>query len=718
MKTYQTDQIRNIILLGHSGSGKSILAEAMLFEGGVITRKGEIGQKNTVSDYREVEHENERSIYSSLLYTEYMDHKINIIDAPGADDFISGVVSGLRVTDTAVMVINAQTGVEVGTEINSRYVRTSGLPMIMVINHCDHDKANYEKVIENIKERFGNKVVTVHYPVNAGPAFDSIIDLVKMKMLKYPKGGGKPEIVDIPADQKDQAEEWHNELVEKAAETNESLMELFFEKGTLDEGDIRKGLTDGLLQNNIYTVSCTSAKTNAGVGSLLEFIINVAPSPAARKPEKTTDDKEIKCNPAGAPAVFVFKTEHEPHIGEINYFKVVSGKITESIDLTNNNTRTKERLSQLFSVAGKTRQKVPVLEAGDLGATVKLKNTKTNHTLTLPSESYKIAPTVFPEPKFRTAIKTVNEGDEEKLGEALSRIHDADPTFIVLYSKELKQIIISGQGEHHLNIVKWHIDHEYKLAVEYLPPKIPYRETITKIAPADYRHKKQSGGAGQFGEVHLVIEPYVEGAPPPTEYKIGGKDQKISVRNTEEIDLPWGGKLIYYNCIVGGSIDARFMPAILKGIMEKIEEGPLTGCYARDIRVAVYDGKMHPVDSNEISFRLAGRNAFKEAFKNAGPKILEPIYDVEVLVPGDRMGDVMSDLQGRRAIIQGMASEMGFEKILAKVPLAEMNKYSTALSSLTNGRAMYSMKFAEYTQVPGEIQEQLLKAYEEQQEEE
>lgn len=718
MKTYQTDQIRNIILLGHSGSGKSTLAEAMLLEGGVITRKGEISQKNTVSDYREVEHENERSIYSSLLYTEYMDHRINILDSPGADDFISGVVSGLRVTDTAVMVINAQTGVEVGTEIHGRYVRNSGLPMIMVINHCDHDKANYEKVIENIRDRFGNKVVSVQYPVNAGPEFDSIIDLLKMKMLKYPKGGGKPEVLDIPADQKEQAEELHNELVEKAAENNEGLMEVFFEKETLDENEIKKGITDGLLQNAIFPVLCTSAKTNAGIDSLLEFIINVTPSPAARKPEKTTDDKEIKCDASGPAALFVFKTEHEPHIGEIIYFKVLSGKITESIDMTNNNNRTKERLSQLFSVAGKTRQKVPFLLAGDLGATVKLKNTKTNHTLTLSSASYKIVPTVFPEPKFRTAIKAVNEGDEEKLGEALSRIHDADPTFIVEYSKELKQIIISGQGEHHLNIVKWHIDHEYKLQVNYLPPKIPYRETITKIAQADYRHKKQSGGAGQFGEVHLVIEPHVEGAPAPTEYKIGGKDQKISVRNTEEIDLPWGGKLIYYNCIVGGSIDARFLPAILKGIMEKIEEGPLTGCYARDIRVAVYDGKMHPVDSNEISFRLAGRNAFKEAFKNAGPKILEPIYDVEVLVPGDRMGDVMSDLQGRRAVIQGMTSEMGFEKISVKVPLAEMNKYSTALSSLTNGRAMYSMKFAEYTQVPGEIQEQLLKAYAEEEEEE
>jgi len=717
MKNYHTDQVKNIVLLGNSGSGKTTLAESMLLEGGVISRKGDVDQKNTVSDFREIEHENERSIFSTVLYTEFANKKINILDAPGADDFIGGVISSLRVSDVALMVINAQNGVEVGTEIHERYTNQHNMPTVFVINQCDHDKANYEKSLESLKERFGNKIAQIQFPVNAGPTFDTIIDVLQLKMYKYPKDGGKPAISEIPEEYKAQAEEMHGELVEKAAENDESLMELFFENDSLSEDEMRKGITMGLIENGISPLLCVAASNNMGVGRLLEFITNVFPSPCDTPGEKTIDDKEIKCDPSGNPTLFVFKTEYESHIGEINYFKVISGEITEGIDLTNNNSRTKERLSQLYVVAGKTRNKIDKLSAGDIGGAVKLKNTKTNHTLST-NTSLKLADLSFPEPKFRTAIKPMTEGDEEKLGEALTRIHEADPTVQVEYSKELKQIILSGQGEHHLNLVKWQLDNIYKVGTEFVPPKIPYRETITKIAQADYRHKKQSGGAGQFGEVHMVIEPYIEGAPDPTSFKTNGKEIKISVRNKEEISLDWGGKLIYYNCIVGGSIDTRFLPAILKGIMEKMEEGPLTGSYARDIRVSVYDGKMHPVDSNEISFKLAGRNAFREAFKNAGPKIMEPIYDVEVLVPADRMGDVMSDLQGRRAIVLGMNSEKGFEKISAKVPLAEMNKYSTALSSLTQGRAMYSMKFAEYTQVPPDIQEQLLRSYEAEQEDE
>jgi elongation factor G len=717
MKTYQTEKIRNLVLLGHSGSGKTSLAEAMLFEGGVISRKGKTNQKNTVSDYRDIEQENERSIYSSLLYTEYQDTKINILDAPGADDFISGAVSSLHVTDAVIMLINAQSGVEVGTEIHSRFTESFKKPVLFLINQCDTDKANFEKAYDSIKERFGNQVALVQYPVNAGPAFNSIIDVMKMKMYKYPAGGGKPEVLDIPADQSEHAAKLHNELIEKAAENDEKLMELFFEKDSLDEDEIRRGITTGFYQGNFSPVFCSAAENNIGIGRLLEFIASVFPSPANGAPSKTIDDKEVKTDPDGPTAIFVFKTEYESHIGEINYFKVISGEVNESDDLVNNNTRTKERLSQLFVVAGKTRTKVPKLVAGDIGATVKLKNTKTNHTLTVSNVSYEFPFIQFPEPKFRTAIKPETEGDEEKLGEALNRLHEEDPTIVIEYSKELKQIIISGQGEHHMNILKWHLDNTYKLSTQFLSPKIPYRETITKISQAEYRHKKQSGGAGQFGEVHMIIEPYVEGVPDPKNFKIAGKEIKISIRNKEELDLPWGGKLVYNNCIVGGSIDSRFMPAILKGIMEKMEEGPLTGSYARDIKVYVYDGKMHPVDSNEISFRLAGRNAFKDAFKNASPKILEPIYELDVLVPGERMGDVMSDLQGRRAIVMGMSSEKGFEKISAKVPLAEMNKYSTTLSSLTNGRALYSMKFLEYAQVPPDVQEKLLKAYQEEEEE-
>jgi elongation factor G len=717
MKTYSTKQIKNIALLGNSGSGKTTLAEAMLFEGGTIDRRGEVDHKNTVSDYHQIEQENQTSMFSSVMYTEYMNSKINILDVPGADDFVGGTISSLHVADTGVLVINAQNGVEVGTEIHIRWLEKFNKPMVIAMNKCDHDQANFEKAFESIKESLGGNAVLAQYPVNAGPGFDSIVDIIQMKLLKYPKEGGKPEITDIPAEEADRAEELRNELIEKAAENDEALMELFFENDTLTEEEMRKGITTGVVARGMFPVFCMSAKKDKGVGRFLEFINNVIPSTDELPATVTTDGEEVTCDASGPVALFVFKTSVESHIGEINFFKVLSGEIKEGVDLNNNSNRGKERLSQIFAPLGKNRTKVTSMSAGDIGCTVKLKNTKTNHTLTSPGVSWTFAPIAFPEPKFRTAIKTVSEGDEEKLGEALNRIHQEDPTVKVEYSKELKQIILSGQGEYHLNIVKWHLDNIYKVETNFIAPKIPYRETITKPAQSDYRHKKQSGGAGQFGEVHMIIEPYAEGTDPKAMFKMDGKEYKMSVRGKDLHKLSWGGHLEFVNCIVGGSIDARFLPAILKGIMEKLEEGPLTGSYARDIRVYVYDGKMHPVDSNEISFMLAGRNAFSNAFKKAGPKIMEPVYEVEVLVPSDYMGDVMSDLQGRRAVVQGMSSEKGFEKITAKVPLAEMNKYSTALSSLTSGRAMYSMKFDAYAQVPGEIQDELLKAYEAEQEE-
>ncbi len=716
MKTYSTNQIKNIVLLGNAGSGKTTLAEAMMFEGGVIDRRGDITAKNTVSDFNAIEQENQGSIFSSVMYTEYNNAKINILDAPGADDFVGGAVSSLHVADSAVMLINAQNGLEVGTEIHNRWVERFHKPMIFVVNHLDHEKTNFEKTLEMMKERYGSKVAIVQYPVNAGPMFDSFIDLIQMKLYKYPSDGGKPEISAIPDAEAGRAEELKAELVEKAAENDEALMEIFFEKETLEEEEMRNGISKGIMNGDLYPLFCTSARKNMGVGRLLEFISNVLPSPDKMAGVIDRKGNEIKFDPKGPSTLFVFKSSVESHIGEINYFKVISGEVSEGMDLTNTRTSNKERLSQLFVIFGKNRNKVSSLSAGDIGATVKLKATKTNDTLT--TGNIDLAPIAFPDPKYRTAIKPTSESEAEKLGESLNRIHDEDPTLLIEHSKELKQIIVSGQGEHHLNIVKWQLDNIFKVDSEFISPKIPYRETITKAAQSDYRHKKQSGGAGQFGEVHMIIDPYIEGQPEPDMFRINNKEYKISIRGREEVKLPWGGSLWFYSCIVGGSIDARFMPAILKGLMEKMEEGPLTGSYARDIRVFVYDGKMHPVDSNEISFRLAGRNAFKMAFKNAGPKILEPIYIVEVLVPSDRMGDVMSDLQGRRAIVQGMSSEKGFEKITAKVPLAEMNKYSTALSSLTSGRAMYSMHFSEYAPVPGEIQDQLLKAYEAEQEEE
>ncbi len=718
MNTYHTDQIRNIVIAGNTKSGKTTLAEAMLFGGGVIERRGSVESKNTVSDNNEIEHENENSVFATVLYSEFADKKINIIDSPGLDDFVGGLISGLYPADSSLMLINSQNGFEIGTEIQGRYLESSNKPMILAVNQLDHDKANFEKTIESLKQSYGNKAVILQYPINAGPEFNSFVDILKEAVYNYPADGGKAEITEIPADQKDRVEDLKSELIEAAAETDESLMEVFFDKGTLSDEDMIKGLKMGIKTRNIFPILCTSAKKNMGIDRLMEFICESAPSPNEVHPPETTEGEEVKYDPSLPPSLFVFKTSYEQHIGEINYFKVMSGEITEGMDIVNAQTDTKERLSQILVTAGKNRKKTPKMVAGDIGATVKLKSTKTNHTLYGGNKKFMFPSIEFPEPRFRIAIKAKSESDEEKLGEALARMHEEDPTILIEYSKELKQIIVHGQGEYHLNILKWHLDNIFKVETEFVAPKIPYRETITKTAQATYRHKKQSGGAGQFGEVHMIIEPYSENLPDPVKYKINGKDINVSVRGKEEHDLPWGGKLVFYNCIVGGAIDSRFMPAILKGVMEKMEEGPLTGSYARDIRVVVYDGKMHPVDSNEISFKIAGRSAFKDAFKNAGPKILEPIYNVEVLVPSEKMGDVMSDLQGRRATIEGMSSEKGFERIKAKVPLAEMGKYSTSLSSLTNGRATFTMELSKYEAVPGDIQEKLLKAYEEEQKEE
>ncbi len=717
MKVYQPNELKNITLIGSAGSGKTTLAESMMFEAGVIKRRGEVENKNTVSDYFPIEHEQERSVFSTVLHAEFNNKKLNIIDTPGLDDFVGGVISSMAVTDSAVMTINSTQGVEVGTQILNRHAEKMGKPLLLAINQLDQEKSNFEKTLDDLKSLYGSKAVIIQYPVNAGTDFNAVIDVLKMKMYQWGAEGGKPEIVDIPADQKDQAEEYHNTLVEAAAENDESLMELFFEEGALNEDQMREGIRKGIIERGMFPIFCVSGKKNMGVRRMMEFLGNVAPGPDEMPGMINEDGEEVVCDVNGKTALFVFKTSVEEHLGEVLYFKLVSGKITEGTDLINSKRGGKERISQIFAVAGKNREKLSEMSAGDIGALVKLKETKTNHSLT--EKGFAAFPPIeFPAPKYRTAIKAENESDEEKLGELLHRMHEEDPTLIVEYSKELKQVIIHGNGEFHLNSMKWRLKNIFKLETEFLNPKIPYRETITKYAQADYKHKKQSGGSGQFGEVHMIIEPFHEGMDKPSSYKVNGKELVMKVKDIDEHELPWGGKLVLVNCIVGGSIDIRFQPAIVKGIMEKMENGPLTGSYARDIRVMVYDGKMHPVDSNEISFKLAGRFAFSEAFKNAGPKIMEPVYNVEVLVPGDYMGDVMSDLQGRRAMIAGMSSESGYEKITAKVPLAEMNKYSTTLSSISSGSATYTMAFDEYAPVPGDEQDKLLKTYEKEQEEE
>ena len=711
MKNYSAKELKNIVLIGAPGAGKTTLAEAMAFEGKVIDRRGSIENNNTISDNTDIEHEYKRSIYSTTLFTEFMDRKLNIIDCPGSDDFCGSLFSAFKVGDVGVMVLNAQNGWEVGSELQSRYARILNKPLIGVINQLDGDKANYDATIEGIRANSSVKPVIVQYPVNQGAGFDSFIDVLMMKLYKFVDENGKREEHPIPESEMERAQALNQELAEAAAVYDDALMELYFEKGSLTQDDIRAGLKLGVSKRDIMPIFCASGKRDIGTKRLMEFIINVAPGPLKAPAFLTTEGDELLANADEPTALFVFKSQIEQHIGEITYFRVVRGKVTEGMELVNSRTGNKEKLSQLFAVAGKNRVKVTELSAGDIGCTVKLKGTRTNDTLAAPATPVTVEPIVFPEPRYRAAIKAKEQSDEEKLGKLLNDAKYEDPTILVEYSKELKQTIIQGQGEHHLNILKQRLSSENKMEVEFFAPKISYRETITKVAQADYRHKKQSGGSGQFGEVHMVIEPYYEGMPEPTKYKVNGQEIAVSVKGKEEYDLPWGGKLQYYNSIVGGAIDARFMPAILKGIMEKMDEGPLTGSYARDIRVVIYYGKMHPVDSNELSFKLAGRNAFKDAFRNAGPKIMEPIYNVEVLTPSEYMGAVMSDLQNRRAMIMGMESDKGFDRLNARVPLAELYRYSTSLSSLTSGAATYTMQFASYEQVPADVQDKLLKAY-------
>lgn len=711
MKVYQTNEIKNIALLGGKGSGKTTLTESMLYECGVIKRRGTIDAKNTVSDYFPVEKEYGYSVFSTVFYAEFLNKKLNVIDCPGGDDFVGNAITALNVTDTGVILVNAQYGVEVGTQNIFRTTASLKKPVIFAINQLDGEKADYENVIEQMREIFGKKVIAIQYPLQSGPGFNSFIDVLLMKKYSWGPDGGVPVIEDIPDDQLEHARELHQQLVEAAAENDETLMEKFFEQGHLTEDEMREGIRKGLMDRSIYPVFCVSALKDMGVRRMMEFLGNVVPFVEDMPAPVDTEGQEVKPDSNGSLSIYMFKTTVEPHIGEVSYFKVMSGTLKAGDDLDNMDRGSKERLAQIYCVCGQIKTPVDKLCAGDIGATVKLKDVRTGNTLNAKGCEYRFDFIKYPAPKYSRAVRPVTESDAEKLAGILQRMHEEDPTWVIEQSKELKQTILKGQGEFHLRTLKWRVENNDKLPIIFEEPKIPYRETITKAARADYRHKKQSGGAGQFGEVHLIVEPYTEGMPAPDTYRFGNQEFKMNVRDTQEIPLDWGGKLVVCNCIVGGAIDARFIPAIVKGLMDRMEQGPLTGSYARDVRVCIYDGKMHPVDSNEISFRLAGRNAFSEAFRNSGPKILEPVYDVDVMVPADVMGDVMSDLQGRRAIIMGMSSENGFEKISAKVPLKEMSSYSTALSSITGGRSSFTMKFASYELVPSDVQEKLLKEY-------
>lgn len=712
MRVYQTNEIKNIALLGSAGSGKTTLAEAMLYESGLIKRRGSVEAKNTVSDYFPVEQEYGYSVFSTVFNVEWNNKKLNIIDCPGSDDFVGGAITALNVTDQAVILINGQYGPEVGTQNNFRYTEKLKKPVIFLVNQLDSDKCDFDSIISSMQDIYGPKCVQIQYPITTGPGFNALIDVLLMKKYSWKPEGGAPIIEDIPAEEMDKAMELHKALVEAAAENDETLMEKFFEEETLTEDEMREGIRKGLVTRSIFPVFCVCAGKSMGVHRLMEFLGNVVPFVSEMPKVHNTRGEEVAAESAGPESIYFFKTGVEPHIGEVSYFKVMSGCVKAGDDLSNADRGSKERIANIYVCAGANRQPVDCLNAGDIGCTVKLKDVKTGNTLNGKDCDNRFDFIKYPNSKYSRAIKAVNEADTEKLMAALLKMRQEDPTWVIEQSKELKQTIVHGQGEFHLRTLKWRLENNEKLQVKFVDAKIPYRETITKAARADYRHKKQSGGAGQFGEVHLIVEPYAEGMPDPVMYKFNGQEFKMNIKSEEVVDLEWGGKLVFINSVVGGAIDTRFMPAILKGIMERMEQGPLTGSYARDVRVVVYDGKMHPVDSNELSFMLAARHAFSDAFKNAGPKILEPIYDLEVYVPADFMGDVMSDLQGRRALIMGMDSEAGYQKLQAKIPLKELANYSISLSSITGGRASFTTKFASYELVPNDIQQALIQEHE------
>lgn len=714
MRVYQTNEIKNIALIGAKGSGKTTLAESMLFESGVIKRRGTVEQKNTVSDFMPVELNLGYSVFPTVFHAEWNNKKLNIIDCPGSDDFVGGAITALNVTDQALILINGQYGPEVGTQNNFRYTEKLKKPVIFLINQLDSEKCDFDNVIEQMQDIYGSKCVQIQYPLETGPNFHSLIDVLIMKKLSWGADGGEPKREDIPDEEMEKAGELHRALVEAAAENDDSLMEKFFEdENSLTEDELRLGIRKGLINRDIFPVFCVDAAKDMGVQRLMEFLGNVVPFVSDMPAYRNTRGEEVPADSNGPESLYFFKTGMEPHIGEVSYFKVMSGKVKAGDDLTNADRGSKERLGQLYACAGSNRLPVDELMAGDIGCTVKLKDVKTGNTLDdKDHDNIKFDFVKYPRPKYSRAIKAKNPQDLEKVMAALTKMRQEDPTWVVEQSKELRQTIVHGQGEFHLRVLKWRLENNEKLQVEYEEPRVPYRETITKKARATYRHKKQSGGAGQFGEVALIIEPYAEGMPDPTSYKFDGQEIKMNIKSKEEKTLPWGGKLQFVNSVVGGAIDLRFMPAILKGVMDCMERGPLTGSYARDVRVVVYDGKMHPVDSNELSFTLAARHAFSDAFKAAGPKILEPIYDLEVYVPADYMGDVMSDLQGRRAIIMGMDTEAGYQKLTAKIPYKELSNYSVALSSLTGGRASFTTKFASYELVPGDLQNKLIAEHE------
>lgn len=694
-KDYPVDRVRNLALIGHGGSGKTMLAELILFNSGATNRIGKIEEGSTISDYHADEIERRISINSSILHCDWQGTKINILDTPGYSDFTGDVISSLRVTDLAVVCVKAVEGVEVGTEIVWNYTKAENMPRMILVTKIDNENANFEAAIETAKDRFGHDVVAVQFPVNQGLQFDSFVDVLKMKLFKFNRdSNGKFTESDIPADVKSKAESLHEELIEKIAETDEELMNKFFEAGTLGEEDLRRGLRIALNTGKIFPVFCSATTLNVGCHQLLDFIATYAPSPKDRGPVKAVNHQtkaeiDVAPNPAAQPSLFIFKTISEQHVGELSFFRVYSGTVTAGMDLVNESNGKSERLGQLFVMNGKTRNEIAKIGAGDIGAVVKLKDTHTNNTLASKAFPVNFKPIVFPDPVIRMAIHSKTKGDEDRVANGLHSLHEEDPTFVVSVDGQLGQTVIAGQGELHLLIVTKRLKEKYNVDVELGEPKIPYKETIRGIAPdVEYKHKKQSGGRGQFGHVHIKVEP-----------------------------LKRGAGFEFVDAIAGGVVPGRFVPAVEKGIVDVMQKGVVANCQVVDVRVTLFDGSYHSVDSDENSFRIAGSMAFRKGFQEAKPVILEPVNEIEVMVPEEYMGDVMGDISGRRGKILGMEGEGHFQKIKALVPMSELHKYSTILRSMTQGRGVYKTKFSHYDEMPRELMEKVIAAAEKAKEE-
>ncbi|HEY5536367.1 MAG TPA: elongation factor G [Ignavibacteria bacterium] len=696
MADYKSDQIRNFSVIGHGGCGKTIFSEGILYAAGVTNRFGKIEEGNTISDYHKDEIEKQISINSSLLNAFWKNSKgekikLNIIDTPGYMDFLGDVKSSLRVTDTAVILVDAFKSVEVGTEAVFKYTKEIGNNILFVVNKLDSENSNFEHTLNQIKESFGSEVAVIQFPVNEGNGFNSVIDVAKMKMIKFNSDGkGEFTVSDIPKELEEKAKEYHQKLIETIAEEDEQLLERFFEEGAnLTEEEIHLGLNKGMKERKLFPVFCASAKDNIGIRPILDFISDYAASPKdvpAEKAMKGDSEIEIKCNPEGDPALFVFKTMSERNVGELSFFRVYSGKINAGMDLLNAANSKSERISQCYSMNGKDRKEMDEVICGDIAGVVKLKDTHTNNTLCLKNLNIQFHKINFPQPNMTLAILPKRKGEEDKIATSLHSLHEEDPTFIVRYNGETSQTIISGQGEIHINTILNRMKNKFGLEVDVAEPKIPYRETIRSIAAnVEYKHKKQSGGKGQFGHVFIKVEPQ-----------------------------PRGQGFEFVNAIVGGAIPGRFIPAVEKGIIETIKSGVIVGCKVVDVKVTLFDGKFHDVDSDENSFKLAGSMAFKKGFKEANPVILEPIYNVAVSFPEEFMGAVSGDISSRRGRIIGMEADGRLQVIKCQMPLSEMAGYSPKLRSLTQGRGNYTREMSHYEDVPKEVEIKIIADYEKQ----